>query len=101
MSDTASLENCKELYKLSGWKTDSMGLHQNSPSYDAGYLLRKLPAGTAVRGQTGGTWCADCWLLKDHDSGLPQFANTPEDALAMLAVQMFKKGILPISGRDL
>jgi hypothetical protein len=157
---TASLDNCKELYELSGW-TNTFLYHAKStyesdgielslfkgdgsdvtedgyfeklygvwsygdielgnyewtiPAYDAGYLLRKLPIST-----DGGKW--RFVLQKDHHNGkgtdwwfasyvhinsMAQFqpiaeqkalhiceADTPEDALCLLAIELFKTGVI-------
>lgn len=89
------------------------------PAYDLGYLLRKLPAhfntGDA-RGAfefflktTGREWFAGYnkpelgkWLY-DNNHGVwetPCSADTPEDAAAGLAIQLFKQGILKKRGED-
>lgn len=73
--NTASLENCKKLYELSGWEDDDLDYswidymvqgevewvlshfndierrpHKTIPAYDLGYLLRRLPK---VQASTG------------------------------------------------
>jgi hypothetical protein len=108
--NVASQEPCKELYELSGWK----GTHQNynseghtveaftfnniCPAYDLGYLLRKLPnhlSGNLVieaDGTPEDRWCAyyDARpvVLKSY------YNDTPEDALANLAITLIKQGLL-------
>jgi hypothetical protein len=92
MCDTASLELSKELYKLSGWEYLS---HQwmspfddEHPVYDLGYLVRKLSPITLNRGMNG-------WDIYVHEGQLHQaMADTPEDAACLLAIHLFKQGIL-------
>lgn len=91
--NVASLELCKELYELSGWKTGGdkptwngrKGVN-SAPAYDLGYLLRKLPYHGVISGQ--GTFRqASC-------SGYIASSDTPEDALAQLAIELHKQGVL-------
>lgn len=92
--NVASLELCKELYELSGWKTEtmSMGLHQNAPAYDLGYLLRKLPSDCPLASD-GETWSI---AYIDEDGANREYSNamTPEDATCLLAIELFKSGVL-------
>lgn len=131
----ASLENCKKLYELSGWqevrqywesypisgsrklRTASTPFPQDKmlpelivPSYDAGYLLRKLtheivekPNQTtyehyALRlgAETSAEWYANYWMFDCPRISLDDMepSDTPEDALCLLAIELFKQGIL-------
>jgi hypothetical protein len=123
MSDVASLEQCKELYELSGWvmpNYEPKYFEDNKnafPPYDAGYLLRKLPKFyedgkivyllTLQPNPIGAGWQAHYRFASrtpnssDTGSMFRQEADTPENCLAMLCTELHKAGILPISGRDL
>lgn len=81
------------------------------PAYDLGYLLRKLPESTQLRKtkQTEGRgrkpgvqpYLVSCGRLVDER---PDYywgkrntvigADTPEDAVAKLAIELFKQGVL-------
>lgn len=119
MSNTASLELCKELYELSGWSdaehawSNSMGetrvvckrfntghMSQICPAFSAGYLLRKLPLYELTN--NGLILSAD-YYDSNNDRFISAYGapSKLEDILAELCIKMFKKGILPISGRDL
>jgi hypothetical protein len=108
--NVASIENCKRLYKLSGWnKPTDVTLpttyyaedgevygaeswnHEDFifPAYDAGYLLRKLD-GFDVRLLYSNTWMR--WSAFADEQ--PELADTPEDALCLLAIQLLEQGIL-------
>jgi hypothetical protein len=107
----ASLELCKELFELSGWKDTEKkqgfyvrsldsGLgeiaeHGRIPAYDLGYLLRKLPDGVALRHVKPANDSQSYWAAEyvPHDF-FGETANTPEDATAKLAIELFKQGIL-------
>lgn len=106
----ASLELCKELWRLSGWTTDwhyiaeknpgiivaaSWREHEGEkyicPAYDLGYLLRKL--GDLLNLDLmlyteDGKWRADV----EQDYSMK--ADTPEDATCKLAIELFKQGVL-------
>lgn len=112
MGNHASLELCKELYELSGWWDDNLEKYDshdgtivrfgNIPAYSLGFLIRKLPAMI----EDGGV---EHWLtVEKHEQddymvaysghgsiliGSPH-ADTPEDALAKLAIELHKAGIL-------
>jgi hypothetical protein len=118
--NVASLKLCKELYELSGWietpfaydisYADNWLRHiedfpKNSrerqgvsmiPAYDLGYLLRKLPMSVEIRnhhldklkGVVRGGWAGDM-MTRQH-----LMADTPEDALCKLCIELFKQGIL-------
>lgn len=79
-----------ELQQLSGWLYDGRG------GYSLGYLLWKLPK-TVVGGEqlrieasegANLNWCAEYGTLTY------EFADTPEDALCKLAIELFKAGVL-------
>lgn len=129
MSDTASLELCKELYALTAdiwddetdfiWKKDepdtqpvlvSISEYYHGsywthwPAYTAGYLLRKLPNGVSVDKASDGYGARRPPMYGSPENppfkGQIRFpADTPEDALAKLVIELFKEGILPISRR--
>jgi hypothetical protein len=124
MSAVASLELCKELYELSGWRKDVEHVYYsnggavnprnvwpknevfdkpgNIPAYSLGYLLRKLPMqynrGILLVGVTNGDkWSAQYYSFYPPDRGAKSailIADTPEDAAAKLAIELFKQGIL-------
>lgn len=101
--NTASAKLSNELFELSGWKseliTDKRLLDKSKysivPSYDLGYLLRKLPL------KHGNETLS---LVHDDDpnrqpwecgfSDLFVNADTPEDAACKLAIELFKQGVL-------
>lgn len=103
----ANIELCRELEKLSGWKdTDWYYAEDGSslkywrpdnevPAYSVGYLLRKLPGGIAINENAqrneGRNWIA---YQIDTDYRDNQYADTPEDAAALLAIELHKQGIL-------
>lgn len=120
--NVASLDLCKDLYELSGWndtytmwgedddsnvrmlKNDYyIGVDYLAPAYDLGYLLRKLP--NNMESGNGKThwltlspldreaWSAS-YEYENNDANQLEWANTPEDAAAKLAIQLFKQGIL-------
>lgn len=99
---TASLELCKELYRVSGhtWLTeDHRPEYVAAPAYDLGYLLRKLPEfGKNIYWHTyHKNWCA-AYEHTDEDGCqtlIHKVADTPEDAACELAIELFKQGILP------
>lgn len=125
--NVASLELCKELYELSGLN-DTFFIHQlqfkddtptrkmivvdretghcgshdhkETPAYDLGYLLRKLPWGveiTQTDPATENPWLARYFSDKDGITALVPhhlYADTPEDAAVKLAIELFKQGVL-------
>lgn len=98
MSDVASLELCQELHKLSGWDEEWLSHSNTTPKYDLGYLLRKLPPSTEIKRM--GKARADIVRLGEYvawnDNHKGRYhADTPEDATAKLAIELFKQGILP------
>lgn len=76
----------EELRELSGW-TEPLTL---------GYLLRKLhPVLDVLRPDTVQyRWVAE---YTDEDGIGSYFADTPEDALCMLTINLFERGILPLT----
>jgi hypothetical protein len=112
MSDVASLDLCRELYELADWNevhwwyktwdgidwqlgTYEADIPECIPAYDLGYLLRKLPQNigriTLKHREHSGMWFCK-W--DDRKGELGQQADTPEDAAAKLAIELFKQGIL-------
>lgn len=115
--NTASLELCKELYELSGWECDGFYYSRGQlvfdykefmlqaassfPAYDSGFMLRKLPPCLPEN---------DDWRLslEPNFKGSQWFcgytgrgsfvhvgqADTPEDCLVKLAIELFKQNIL-------
>lgn len=96
-------------------KIDDGRTHESIPAYDLGYLLRKLPKfGKYTRGDglvakdktrltitvaDSGTWVATMDSDYEEDGWIdPSYADTPEDAAAKLAIELFKQGILTENG---
>lgn len=116
----ASLELCKTLHELSGWddlpndndwytERGVIGYRRSgvAPAYDLGYLLRKLPSHdkdgihanfgvSLLLGGAANLWGAG-WESDSGEYELQQ-ANTPEDAAAKLAIELFKQGVLTRAG---
>ncbi len=109
MTTTTSLELSRELYELLGWddterysiyedcdlpegKIAEYNIGYSGPLYDLGYLLRKLPTTRVkLRNFTNG-WTAQ-W--DDHKGTELQGEDaTPEDAVAKLAIELAKAGVL-------
>lgn len=120
--NVASLELSKELFELSGWDdTDYVWLITENatvlfqrinandmgyPAYDLGFLLRKLPP--KVNTGDNPDYRGDLLVLKpfwpagrepdkweaSYCVGYFFIADTPEDAVAKLATELFKQGIL-------
>jgi hypothetical protein len=118
----ADLRICRELYELSGWEYSRAWFDQSKPwvsdyfdhnppficpAYDLGYLVRKLPHHRGSRTgamldlhlsavDPGFGWRAE--YTPDNyavlESGLTGEADTPEDAVAKLAIELFKQAIL-------
>ena len=117
---SANIELCKELYELSGWEGNTLafgwvdGLIVSMedrdwkevafPAYDLGFLLRKLETtelGVSVRyvnqllGMDMKSWL-NKWVayhpwLKQKDY---TYADTPEDSICELTIELFKQGLL-------
>jgi hypothetical protein len=118
--NVASLENCKKLYELSGWETgewftfgaeDAISLDEfpDIPKYDLGYLLRKLPKEIYAGRFLHLTYPIDLWVAgytTDVDGVVVgkvsfdnmQTADTPEDAVCLLAIKLFEQGQLNKEG---
>lgn len=130
MSDVASLELCKELYGLSGWRDTFLAYHQRladsaqpfvdtwdevwniteielHPAYDSGYLLRKLPRTLHDAGywlyiesqpnQYAAYYCDpshQLYFVSNNVYRAREYADTPEDALCLLAIELIRQGIL-------
>lgn len=82
-------------------KWDDVG-EQSVPAYSLGYLLRKLPIGhpennvfaeLSVHRYLKDKWSA-IWQTEDMETEVMQIADTPEDALCKLAIELFKQGVL-------
>lgn len=131
--NTASLNLCKELYKLSGWGDDDrddldwyrrhkdletividIEMHDSlAPAYTLGYLLRKLELKDGWNhGRLDLSHCADVhesgtqyyWAVSfnSYDNDFPVGeANTPEDAVCKLAIELFKQGILSKDNKEI
>jgi hypothetical protein len=107
--DTASLELSKDLYALSGWGrwpdptnwySKHGGLNHSYmpanlevergyvPAYDLGYLMRKFAGKGGIELRHGDQGCvasSHLWYAE---------ADTPEDTVAKLAIELFKCGVL-------
>lgn len=123
--NVASIELCRELYELSGWRDlrdwwwgdHQKGgeiryrLQQNAPldkcgrddvpAYDLGYLLRKLPDEQwgedkwfNLQLETDGVGWLAGYAYGNETLALEGQASTPEDAVTILAIQLFKQGVL-------
>lgn len=107
MSEVASLELCKELYELSGWIDPSQNGYSHvpgAPYYSLGYLLRKLAVVQMItlryvhsgyRLSLDSPEWYDKWIcfLPDTRQGDYIVADTPEDAVCKLAIELWKQGI--------
>jgi hypothetical protein len=97
--NVASKELCKELYELSGWNDPEQILWSRAgghPEYTLGYLLRKLMPYEPFVGLTlTDGWVAYTKNWNVNPSGVYiERENTPEDAAAKLAIELFKQGLL-------
>ncbi|WP_156666099.1 hypothetical protein [Rhodococcus sp. HS-D2] len=96
---TASRNLCKELFDLSGWDEASLHKHPGpeienaAPAYDLGFLMRKLPDGYTVLTRFNDGWLAS-WAERADAADYAVEENTPEDAVAALALLLFEKSIL-------
>lgn len=105
MVDVASLPLCKELYELSGWDNDLLSHNQRAPRYTLDYLLRKLPKkledGWLTLTPMVNRGKDDWGISYDTDEGENlgfQYADTPANAAAKLAIELFKQGVLTRDG---
>lgn len=127
--NTANLELCQELYALSGWDYESQYVHATdnysderakhlltrgmlgenpydpnlkykfvAPAYDLGYLIRKLPNKIIVEHSSNIWWARHDDFTDKGDISIN--ADTPENALAKLAIELFKQGILTKQGKE-
>lgn len=106
--NVASQPLCKELYELSGWDettfcyfTNNDGSHRitattktSDPAYDLGYLLRKLPVESMVEKTSDGYSSQTTSNNLSTVSHVICDADTPEDAAAKLAIELWKQGVL-------
>jgi hypothetical protein len=114
--NVANFELCQELYELSGWLTgidgncyvshagERKGVEvrpltdtgddgiQICPAYDLGYLLRRLPVGNVLSS------VEDKWIASS--SPKVTTADTPEDAAAKLAIELFKRAAAKREGDE-
>jgi hypothetical protein len=125
---SARLDLCKELCKLSGWKNTFAYWYQNwmlgnkwmvgyqgspsieatVPAYDLGYLLTKLPPQTSIKKEHDASpqlpeeTPAHYRALYDTTDGRHFWlgADTPEDAACLLAIELFKQGVLKVNERE-
>lgn len=110
--NVASLELCKELYELSGWKTgvwywtngpyspeeslvtDLTGYQNDDifePAYTLGYLARKLPHGANLEiGKSSIGYVARWEGVAKHSKA----DDTPEDAACKLCCELIRQGII-------
>ncbi len=121
--NVANLELCKELYEVSGWSGSEFyfnGAGQRfylkpirrqeplatyeTPAYDLGYLLRKVPHREPGNERFILTLSPE-WSIRYEqltiegyvDFGEVHFlheADTPEDAACKLAIELFNQGVL-------
>ena len=104
----ASHNLCTELFELSDWGkywTDE-SRDNGIPAYDLSYLLRKLPVEhkeatlklSAFTLDGKSFYYADYEHVPELDPSWDVFntqpADTPEDAAAKLAIELFKRGVL-------
>ncbi len=106
--NVARLDLSKELYELSEWDNgwysywgrgvvarDSTE-QRICPAYDLGYLLRKLPkmGSISVTSIIGAGWEAVYHGNRGDLYERRYQADTPEDAVCKLAIELFKQDIL-------
>lgn len=102
--NVANKELCKELYDVSGWgdgpdmqKLDWLDYYDSwsVPAYPLGYLLRKLPDGSYLsKGKRLYTASTGNYKAGQNPFPYTLHADTPEDALCQLAIELFKQGVL-------
>lgn len=112
----ANIELCRELYELSGWgDTDNVWEQIASdnhpiPAYETDWLLAKLPSGAGVIKNSSypeQTYTA----RRPNMLGAPENkdplngrigwdSDTPANALCVMAIELFKKGILTPTKRQ-
>ena len=94
-------------------KLESIGERLEFPAYDLGFLLRKLPGRLPVADwleiglELSHSYVSDEWialypnrltLVRVKPSPPQASAGTPEDAVCLLAIKLFKQGILKKEG---
>lgn len=108
--NVASLENCKTLFELSGWDFkaakryvvggDGQGDTISVPAYDLGYLLQKMRTDaigviTIDVGPLNVNASVSVYDIDETKSYISVDDQlTPENALCLLAIELFKQGIL-------
>ena|SRR3990167_2142342 len=121
--NTTSKDISKRLYELSGWgdrcevyfswqtkydkviTTKEQGAEDSDgflrpwavPAYNLGFLLRKIPANTSIYdwvqiGKHEKDYEVSWWIETDFIDSFS--ADTPEDAVAKLCIQLFESSIL-------
>lgn len=96
---TANLELCQELYGLSGFVLTEMQWYHGKPvynapygwdcpAYDLGSLLRLFTGKGGIEIRYGDKGC----IASSHLLSIE--ADTPEDAACLLAIELFKQGII-------
>lgn len=98
----ASLELCKQLFELTGWDAEEHWASEwvtrgQVPAYDLGFLLRKLPKKVGrthftMRHIGKSKYVAGEWEVGYR--GIHGHGDTPEDAACLLAIELFKQGVL-------
>ena len=120
MNDYASRELSQELYEATGWTADwgyDTSYADNwlrhvaefppdsreakwvnmIPAYSIGYLLNKLPGDNIhLERFSGRDWLAIATFVRDGGvtAEKSERTNTPADALASLALELHKRGLL-------
>jgi hypothetical protein len=99
-----------KLYEVSGWEPPfftMVGDKFTNTQYDLGFLLRKLPRKVEYYQELtlmieadpfdtrwGAQYVNADYEIGQQGQGLFGFAQTPEDAAAQLAIELFEKGVL-------
>lgn len=114
--NTASIELCRELYELAGWhdtywnysrssgtdgpfrlghkgSIETREVKERYPAYELGFLQRKLPYGFTIVTRFNEGWLASWAKTADADDYATE-ADTPENAVCELAIELFKQGVL-------
>lgn len=100
--NVASLKLCKELFELSGWEEDNFSpewytdenLVRIAPKYNLGYLLRMLPDPNLFHNSVDNSWTATNFKADGTGDDGAADANTPEDAVTLLAIELIKQSVL-------
>ena len=98
----ASFELCKQLYALSGWKEEYIGVpfNEHMPGYSLSYLLHHLPKKVVLENAMPDWECSYWPGGKDYLKGFKTEAHTPDDAVVKLAIELFQQGILQREGDE-